>query len=116
MADSTGKQTFKGSCHCGFITYTVAVDPAKRKATRCNCTWCQKPVFTNLDAEKDDFKLLTPGSWDEVSNYNPKKLGVNRWFCSQCGTHFLREVGLHSWETEYAIKHAETDLRLPGFL
>ena len=94
MSDSTSKPTFKGSCHCGFVTYQAAVDPSNRKAHRCNCTWCHKQVFTMLEVARDDFQLLTPGSLQELSNYNPKQLGINRYFCKSCGTHFLREVGL----------------------
>jgi hypothetical protein len=93
MATSTEKSTFKGSCHCGVVTYTVAVDGSKREAFRCNCTWCQKHCYTNLDANREDFTLLTPSSFDEVASYNPKGSGINRWFCNKCGTHFLREVG-----------------------
>lgn len=94
MAATTGKATFKGSCHCGFVSYTVALDPNMRTASRCNCTWCTKPCFTNVQATREAFTLISPSSLDELSNYNPKGSGVKRLFCAQCGTHVLREVSL----------------------
>lgn len=92
---SNDKPTFKGSCHCGFVTYTVAIDPSNRDAGRCNCTWCQKPgCYTNLTVAPEDFTLLTPSSKEEMADYNPKNLGIHRRFCSTCGTHVLRDVSI----------------------
>ena len=94
MATGAEKPTFKGSCHCGFVTYTVAIDPNNRSASRCNCTWCQKPAFTNLTVDRKDFTLLTPSSEGEMADYNPKGSDAHRYFCGRCGTHVLREVSL----------------------
>ena len=91
----TGKQTFKGGCHCRFVTYEVSFDPSDRTALRCNCTFCQKPGITNLSVSPEDFKLVSPSSKEEMSNYRPKKgnQDINRYFCGTCGTHIYREVG-----------------------
>lgn len=94
---SSDKPTFKGSCHCGFVTYTVAIDPSNRKAGRCNCTWCQKPGYTNLSVSPEDFTLLTPSSKEEMGDYNPKGNNHHRRFCPTCATHVLREVSVHPY-------------------
>ncbi|ETN42094.1 uncharacterized protein HMPREF1541_04033 [Cyphellophora europaea CBS 101466] len=99
MAESTtSKKSFKGSCHCGFITYTLAWDTASDgdpKVFRCNCTWCQKPGYNILKLENpEDFQLLTPASKDEMGDYAPRKAEVDghRYFCKTCGTHIYREA------------------------
>jgi hypothetical protein len=87
---STNRQTFKGSCHCGFIRYEIVYDmpspPEQPTASRCNCTICQKSGFTSLRLSgKDDFKLLSPSSLEETSDYQWQSKDIHRYFCSKCG-------------------------------
>lgn len=85
---------FTGSCHCGLVKYTVDLAPEKLadpKASRCNCTWCQKAGITIFNIPPSSFKLISPASKSEIGDYNPKKGDHHRYFCKECGTHILRE-------------------------
>lgn len=88
-------QKYTGSCHCGFIKYSVNIPDdvlATRKALRCNCTFCQKPGFTSLFIPEDSFHLITPSSKSDLADYqtknNPK---IHRYFCATCGVHVIRQ-------------------------
>lgn len=88
------KGTYKGSCHCGFVTYTVNLDfanptPQMRgaHATRCNCTICHKSGYLLVDPGKDSaFTLLTPPEGESaLSDYSFGHLGLHHPFCPKCG-------------------------------
>lgn len=85
-------QKFKGSCHCGFITYNVRFSPKDHlMAARCNCTVCEKPGYTSLTVEPTDFELLTPSSKSELPDYQPRSKDIHRYFCNKCGVHIYGE-------------------------
>ncbi|KAK3709699.1 hypothetical protein LTR37_010726 [Vermiconidia calcicola] len=95
MANRT-KKTVKGSCHCGFITFTANVqidEEGSIKANRCNCTFCQKLGTTNmhLDGGRSDFQLLSPASTGEIGQYAPRMKTLVRYFCRTCGSHVWME-------------------------
>jgi hypothetical protein len=77
-----------GSCHCGAITYTAEVDPAK--VTLCHCNDCQitaGSAYTfNAPTAPGSFKL-TKG---EPAIYIKKTAASGRprahGFCSTCAT------------------------------
>jgi hypothetical protein len=77
-----------GQCHCGKITYTAEVDPAKVRI--CHCTDCQTitgSVYrTNVPAPAASFKLLTgqPKLYlkTTAASGNPRVHA----FCPDCGT------------------------------
>lgn len=93
---STTPQKLTGSCHCGFIKYRVTValtDPPT--AGRCNCTICVKQGFTGIQLpnRRDDFELLSPSSFGEMSDYQtPRSEGkIHKYFCGRCGVHVVGE-------------------------
>lgn len=79
-----------------FIKYTanVKVDSeGNLKASRCNCTYCQKLGYINASLDGPaDFKLLSPKSPtdDGVGNYT-RHSTANKWFCKNCGMHVYAE-------------------------
>lgn len=93
MSETTkpsNRQTFKGSCHCGFIRYEIDYDmpspPEQPTVSRCNCTACHKSAFTSIRlSSKDDFRLLSPSSLEEVSDYQWRSKDIHKYFCSKCG-------------------------------
>lgn len=95
MADT---KTFTGSCHCHFMTYTVSLPAEKLKtpeATRCNCTICSKTGYTSLTLDPSDFKLTSPSSKSEVTDYPPPTAGsekmIHHYLCPKCGVHIYGE-------------------------
>jgi len=92
------KKAYKGSCHCGAITYTanLSLGPSP-VATRCNCTICLKSGFTSVSLPRADFVLHTPSSISEVPDYQwGRKLG-HRHFCRTCG---VQVFGYGAYEIE----------------
>jgi hypothetical protein len=88
MTEETPKKTFKGSCHCKAVTYTIDI-AVPLEVSRCNCTVCTKTSWTSLRTDKSNFKLLTPASLDELPNYQPNIKTVNRHRCPTCGVHVV---------------------------
>jgi len=83
---------YKGSCHCGFITYSVRLNlttPNPRTGaiiTRCNCTICLKGGSTLIIPEEGSFKLLTPTEgMDALTDYTYNTNRIHHRFCPKCG-------------------------------
>lgn len=84
--------TYKGSCHCGFITYTVKLDLENPHpyigaiVTRCNCTMCVKAGLVSIaPSPVSSFILTTPGSRGELKDYQYPNQNIHRWLCPECG-------------------------------
>lgn len=75
------------------IEYTVNLtipEDGALKASRCNCTFCQKPGIVNFSLQNpDDFKLLSPSTREELGDYNPnaQQPAAHKYFCKTCGVH-----------------------------
>lgn len=76
-----------GACHCGDITYTAQIDPAK--VIICHCTDCQvlsSSAFRMVVlAEPGSFRLLsgTPTVYLKTADSGRKRAHA---FCPRCGT------------------------------
>lgn len=76
-----------GTCHCGYITYTAEIDPAK--VIICHCTDCQvlsSSAFRMVVlAEKGSFRKLTgdPAVYVKTADSGRKRAHA---FCPRCGT------------------------------
>ena len=76
-----------GACHCGEITYTAEIDPAR--VIICHCTDCQvlsSSAFRMVVlAEKGTFRLLsgTPTVYIKTADSGRKRAHA---FCPRCGT------------------------------
>lgn len=84
-------KTYTGGCHCGAIRYSAQLDLSAPHpdATKCNCSICLKVNRVGLSVEQPEtrFKLVSPGSIDDVPEY---RFGVKRQsyrFCNVCGVH-----------------------------
>ena len=76
-----------GACHCGNITYTADIDPAK--AVICHCTDCQTlsgSVYrTVVPVPEADYNLLTGTPKIYVKTAESGNLREQA-FCPDCGT------------------------------
>jgi len=75
-----------GSCHCGAITFTAEIDPARVMV--CHCTDCQilsgSPFRTVVAAPMERFSLHgTPKSYVKVAQSGNRRAQM---FCPDCGT------------------------------
>lgn len=79
------KQTYRGSCHCGAITYQASLDLAAGTG-RCNCSYCTKTRSWSASVAPQDFQRL---SGDDALGDYAKDWGagnVHHVFCTRCGT------------------------------
>lgn len=87
---------YRGSCHCGFITYEARINFKEPTAEepdyvlcKCNCSYCHKAGLLIAAPIKGSFRLLTPEDSDDGSS----KLAVYKFgpgtvshpFCPRCG-------------------------------
>jgi len=77
-------KTHRGSCHCGALRFEVDLDLAG-KATRCNCSICQKTMWTGAQVKPDAFRVLA--GEDAAGKYTFGGNVSTRFFCKTCGVH-----------------------------
>jgi hypothetical protein len=76
-----------GSCHCGHITYTAEVDPAR--VAICHCSDCQTlsgtAFRTVVFVPRDRFTLLSgnPKTYVKTAESGKQRAQV---FCPECGS------------------------------
>ena len=67
---------FKGSCHCGLISYEVEGDLGR--VMECNCSHCSRKGYLLWFVPRQQFKLAIPES--ELSTYTFNKHVINPHF------------------------------------
>ena len=72
---------YRGSCHCGKVTYEVEGDI--QETYSCNCSLCSRRGSLLWFAPRDKFKLLS--GQDDLTTYTFNKHVIQHQFCSRCG-------------------------------
>lgn len=120
---SADEKLLTGSCHCGFIRYTITLPASQLEnptASRCNCTMCHKPSFTSLEVPdpSTNFKLVSPSSKTELPDYQLSNKHQHRYFCNKCGVQVLSEGSYEYEGTVYpyfAVNLHSVDQMQEGF-
>lgn len=73
---------FRGSCHCGRISYTVD-EEAPRKAMECNCSICRRKGYLHHFTSPDKFTF--EGSRDNLQVYTFNNHAIRHQSCKSCG-------------------------------
>jgi hypothetical protein len=74
---------YKGSCHCGQITYEVQGELTQ--VMDCNCSICSRKGSLLWFVPRDKMRLLSPE--DKISTYTFNKHVIRHHFCPTCGIH-----------------------------
>jgi hypothetical protein len=74
---------YKGSCHCGRITYEV--EGELTQVMDCNCSICSRKGSLLWFVPRDKMRLLSPE--DKISTYTFNKHVIRHHFCPTCGIH-----------------------------
>ena len=86
----SNKESYKGSCFCGAVEFTVSGEPAGMGYCHCeSCRhWSAGPVnaFTLWSPEA---VKITQGA-DNIGTYNKTPQSSRKW-CKTCGGHLLTE-------------------------
>ncbi|KAF2182944.1 hypothetical protein K469DRAFT_668928 [Zopfia rhizophila CBS 207.26] len=88
MTSSDNIKTYTGSCHCGFLRYSIDIDLAEPKATKCNCSICLKLNILSLKIEPPStLTLISPPTKDDplLGNYTHGSKSIHFYFCKTCG-------------------------------
>ena len=74
---------YKGSCHCGNVSFVVEGEITG--ALACNCSMCQRKGSLLWFVPRAEMKLQTPDS--AASTYTFNKHIIQHRFCPVCGIH-----------------------------
>lgn len=74
---------YKGSCHCGRVSFEV--DGEIKQALACNCSMCQRKGVLMWFVPRASLKLLSPES--AMNTYTFNKHVIKHHFCPVCGIH-----------------------------
>jgi hypothetical protein len=72
---------YKGSCHCGQVTYEVELEAGP--AIECNCSICSSKGYLLWFAPRENLNILT--GEDKLAIYTFGPHIVRHHFCSACG-------------------------------
>lgn len=75
-------KTYRGSCHCGAVTFEADLDLAQ-PSFRCNCSICRRTRFWPAVAKPEGFRLKTGES--ELTKYVFGGKKNFHFFCKHCG-------------------------------
>ncbi len=103
-----------GGCHCGRITYTATIDPAR--VSICHCTACQ-----TLTGSPFRLTAFSDRSTIEISGNTPRiyektgDSGRKRWmhFCANCGSPLFAsgQNGAGEWGIRWGSISQRRDLK-----
>ena len=79
---------YRGSCHCGAVTFTVACD-IPTEAMSCNCSHCRRKGFLLTFVPADKF-TLEQGE-DALATYTFNTHKLRHRFCKTCGVQCFAE-------------------------
>ena len=78
---------YKGSCHCGQITFEV--EGELEAAVSCNCSICARKGALLWAVPRDKLQLLTSG--ESLGRYSFNNHVIAHRFCRTCGIHPFAE-------------------------
>ena len=73
-------KTYRGSCHCGDVSYAVQLDLARGTA-RCNCSYCRKVRNWGIACAP---QALSVSNEQKLTSYTVTG-AVRHEFCRRCG-------------------------------
>lgn len=72
---------YKGSCHCGRISYQVEGELGQ--VIDCNCSHCSRKGYLLWFLPREKLSLTTPES--NLATYTFNKHAIKHHFCATCG-------------------------------
>ena len=78
------RQTYKGSCHCGAVQFSVVADlEALERLFDCNCSRCRRLAAVMGSAPASDFSLEAGQEHLKIYRFNHQ--AIDHQFCTTCG-------------------------------
>ena len=87
-------EKYKGSCHCGAVTFDVMC-PEVMSIMRCNCSLCARKgiAMTTTTVAPEHIKICDPES--VLTTYQFGTMTARHHFCNRCGIHTFVETRLN---------------------
>jgi hypothetical protein len=77
------EQTYKGSCHCGKVSYEAKVD-LSQGVYSCNCSLCSRKGHLLAFISPEQFRLVS-GDEKALTDYQFNHHVIHHLFCPTCG-------------------------------
>jgi hypothetical protein len=74
-------QTYRGSCHCGAVTFRIETDFPE--LTTCDCSICRRRNALMVRVHETQFELLSGGESLRESRFHT--MTARHFFCGACG-------------------------------
>lgn len=93
-------RTYQGSCHCGAVQFSVAID-LTAGSLRCNCSLCTKLRWWAAIVDPAAFRLQAGA--DALGDYQFHTRRDHHYFCRHCGVHPFGMGESPRWGKFYAV-------------
>ncbi len=81
-------ETYRGSCHCGAVTFTLKTDLGY--CVRCDCSMCRRRGAIMVRCDQDDLVIESGREWLTEYRFNTK-VAVHS-FCKRCGIYTFHKM------------------------
>jgi hypothetical protein len=81
-------ETYRGSCHCGAVTFTIKTDPGY--SVRCDCSICRRHGAIMLRCDQNDLEIQT--GQESLTEYRFHTDVAIHYFCGRCGIYTFHKM------------------------
>lgn len=74
-------QAYRGSCHCGAVTFVMKADLAR--SARCDCSMCRRRGAIMVSCDQNDLQIET--GREQLTEYRFNTKVAIHYFCRTCG-------------------------------
>ena len=98
-------KTYRGSCHCGAVSFETELDLATAQTSRCNCSICRRQRYWKSLVKAETVRVKQ--GKDALTDYQFGSHTIHHLFCKTCGVkpfgraHLDINFGGHEMKGEY---------------
>jgi len=81
-------ETYRGSCHCGAVTFNIKTDLGY--SVRCDCSLCRRHVAIMVRCDQDDLEIH--GGQELLREYRFNTQVAAHYFCERCGVYTFHKM------------------------
>ncbi|MEP7350902.1 MAG: GFA family protein [Sphingorhabdus sp.] len=81
-------KTFRGSCHCEAVKFTIKTDP--EYSVRCDCSICRRRGAIMVRCDQNDLDIQT--GQQLLTKYRFNTNVAVHYFCGRCGVYTFHKM------------------------